>query len=218
MSDFQSQGGLIVERDGAVQVITLDRPAAGNTVDLPLSRALMLAAIACDRDDDVRAVLLRSNGRFFCAGGDIGQFGQAGDALPGQLLELTALLHSATARFARMNKPLVTAVQGFAAGAGLGLAIMGDIVIAGEAAAFTPAYAGIGLSPDAGATWLLPRLVGLRRAQQMMLLNTKLDAQAALAAGLVTEVVPDDRLQDHALAIAQRLAAGPTAAFARTRA
>ncbi len=129
----------------------------------------------------------------------------------------TAYLRSAVARLAQMDKPLVVAVQGFAAGAGFSLAMLGDIVIAGHAAQFTLAYTGIGLTPDGGASWLLPRLVGLRKAQEMILMNTRLGADDALAAGLVTRVVPDAELAAEALRIAKALAAGPTRAFGRTR-
>ncbi|MET0238534.1 MAG: enoyl-CoA hydratase/isomerase family protein [Sphingobium sp.] len=205
------------ERVGAVAVITIDRPQAGNAIDVAMSRELMLAAIACDRDASIRAVLLRSEGKLFCAGGDIGAFSGAGDKAPDLLSEETAYLHAAVARLARMDKPLVTAVQGFAAGAGFSLAILGDLAIAGRAAQFTLAYTGIGLTPDGGASWLLPRLVGLREAQRLILTNARLTADEALAIGLVTEVVDDDALDAAALGWAERLAAGPTKAFARCR-
>lgn len=153
----------------------------------------------------------------FCVGGDIGAFAGAGERLPDLLLEETGYLHSAVARLARMNKPLVTAVQGFAAGAGFSLAMLGDIVLAGRSAQFTLAYTGIGLSPDGGASWLLPRLVGFRRAQDMILRNARLNAEQALEEGLVTEVIDDLALNEHALAVADELASGPTRAFGRVR-
>jgi len=205
------------ERDGAVAVITLHRPQAGNAIDVNMARDLMHAAILCDRDTSIRAVLLRSEGKLFCAGGDIGGFSGAGDKVPDLISEETAYLHAAVARFARMDKPLVTAIQGFAAGAGFSLAMLADIAIAGEAAQFTLAYTGIGLTPDGGASWLLPRLVGLRKAQEMILLNSRLSAAEALAAGLVTQVVADADLDGAARATAQKLANGPTKAFARSR-
>jgi 2-(1,2-epoxy-1,2-dihydrophenyl)acetyl-CoA isomerase len=133
------------------------------------------------------------------------------------LLEETALLHAAITRLARMQKPLITAIQGFAAGAGFSLAMLGDIVLASRSAQFTLAYTGIGLTPDGGTSWLLPRLVGLRRAQAMILLNPRLSAEQALTEGLVTEVVEDDLLYERAHAIARELAAGPSKAFGRVR-
>jgi 2-(1,2-epoxy-1,2-dihydrophenyl)acetyl-CoA isomerase len=214
----EEQAVLRIEREGAVVVLTLNRPRAGNALDLVLSRALMNAAIACDQDATVRAVLLRSEGKLFCAGGDLGAFARAGDKVPDLISEETAYLHAAVARLARMDKPLVTAVQGFAAGAGFSLAVLGDIVLAGKAAQFTLAYTAIGLTPDGGASWLLPRLVGLRKAQQLILTNARLSADEALAIGLVTEVAADDALDGVARGWAQRLADGPTRAFARSRA
>jgi len=183
-----------------------------------MSRELLLAAIACDRDPAIRAVLLRSEGKLFCAGGDIGGFSGAGDKMSDLISEETAYLHAAVARFARMDKPLVTAVQGFAAGAGFSLAMLADIVLAGEAAQFTLAYTGIGLTPDGGASWLLPRLVGLRKAQELILTNARLSAEEALEIGLVTQVVANAELDAAARAWAVRLAAGPTKAFAHSRA
>ena len=213
-----TEAPLHVEMRKGVAILTLDRPDHGNALDLPLSQALMEQAIICDTNPAVRAVLLRARGRFFCVGGDIGAFAASGDGIPALLLRVTALLHSAVSRLARMDKPLITEVQGFAAGGGFGLAMLGDFVVAGESAQFTLAYSGIGLSPDCGGSWLLPRLVGLRRAQEMILLNTRLDARSALEQGLVTEVVEDGALTERAFAIAEQLARGPTRSFAAARA
>lgn len=213
----ESQSSLRFEREGAVAVLTMDRPHAANSLDLALSRELMEAAIAVDRDESVRAVLLRSEGKLFSGGGDVGSFARAGDKVPNLISEETAYLHAAVARFARMDKPLVTAIQGFAAGAGFSLAVLGDIVVAGKAAQFCLAYTGIGLTPDGGASWLLPRLIGLRKAQQLLLTNARLSADDALEIGLVTEVVPDEELDAAARGWAARLAEGPTRAFARCR-
>lgn len=206
------------ERDGSVAIITINRPQAGNAIDIPMAHELLHAAIACDCDAGIRAVLLRSEGKLFCAGGDVGAFAGAGDKVPDLISEETAYLHAAVARFAGMDKPLVTAVQGFAAGAGFSLAMLGDIVIAGKAAQFTLAYTAIGLTPDGGASWLLPRLVGLRKAQQLILSNARLSADEALDIGLLTDVVADEALDDAGRDWARRLAAGPTKAFARSRA
>jgi 2-(1,2-epoxy-1,2-dihydrophenyl)acetyl-CoA isomerase len=213
----QTYETLKFEHDGAVAIVTLHRPQVGNAIDVVMARELMQVSIACDNDSAIRAVLLRSEGKLFSAGGDVGAFSGAGDKAPHLLSEETAYLHAAVARFARMDKPLVTAIQGFAAGAGFSLAMLADIVIAGEAAQFTLAYTGIGLTPDGGASWLLPRLVGLRKAQEMILMNSRLTADEALAAGLVTQVVPDAELDGAARAIAHKLAHGPTKAFARSR-
>ena len=208
---------LLRELQGGVLTLTLNRPDAGNAVDLELARALMLAAIECDEDRAIRCVVLTGAGRLFCAGGDIADFAAAGERTSALIKELTAYLHSAIARFARMEKPLITAVNGAAAGAGFSLAILGDIALASTAASFNLAYAGIGLSPDGGATWLLPRLIGLRRAQELMLTGERLSAAQAAALGLVTRTVEAAELAGEAAKLALRLAAGPMQALGRTR-
>ncbi|WP_031298796.1 enoyl-CoA hydratase/isomerase family protein [Sphingobium lactosutens] len=213
--DYKS--GVQILRDGAVATILMNRPDAGNALDLDTSRELLDAAVAVDCDDTVRAVLLASEGKLFCAGGDISGFASAGDRVAQLVSMETAYLHGAVSRLARMNKPLVVAVQGFAAGAGFSLAMLGDIVIAAQGAQFTLAYTGIGLTPDGGASWLLPKLVGLRKAQEMILLNPRLSAQQALESGLITRVVPDLELKEEAQRVVQQLASGPTRAFGRVR-
>jgi 2-(1,2-epoxy-1,2-dihydrophenyl)acetyl-CoA isomerase len=194
---MNSSATLLFERDGSVAKLTLNRPDVGNAIDLSLAKGLMKAAIDCDEDDSIGCVVLTGAGRFFCTGGDVGGFVSAGDAVPSFLKELTAYLHMAIARLARMQKPLITAINGPAAGAGLSLAVLGDIALSARSAHFTPAYAGIGLSPDGGSTWLLPRLVGLRRAQEIILTNK--------------------RLGDEVRAIVAQLEKSTTAAIGRTR-
>jgi 2-(1,2-epoxy-1,2-dihydrophenyl)acetyl-CoA isomerase len=213
-----TQQPLLFERGGPVARLTLNRPEVGNAIDLPLARALMAASIACDEDDTIRCVLLSGAGKLFCAGGDVAAFAAAGEQVPQLLKELTANLHMAISRFARMNKPLVTAINGAAAGAGFGLAILGDIVLAARSAKLVTAYGGIGLSPDGGATWLLPRLVGLRRAQELALTDRRLTADEALALGLVTAVSEDASLMADASAQASKLADMAVRAIGRTRA
>jgi 2-(1,2-epoxy-1,2-dihydrophenyl)acetyl-CoA isomerase len=205
------------EREGAVAKLTLDRPRVGNAINVPLARALMEAAIECDENHAIRSVLLTGAGRLFCSGGDVGEFAAASDSVAPLLKELTAYLHMAIARFARMGKPLVTAINGPAAGAGMSLAILGDIAIAAETAHFTMAYTTVGLSPDGGSTWLLPRLVGLRRAQEMIMTNPRITAADAVTLGLITRQVADSLLMDEASTIANQLANGPTFAFGKTR-
>lgn len=208
---------LLIRNDQGVTTLTLNRPKAGNAIDLEMARALLQAAIDCDEDPDVRCVVLTGAGRLFCAGGDIGAFAGAGDKLPSLLKALTAYLHTAISRLARMNKPLVTAVNGPAAGAGFSLAILGDLALAARSASFTLAYSGIGFSPDGGSTWLLPRLVGLRRAQELALTNRRLEAPEAAEIGLITRCVDDERFAAEVEALAQGLSRGPTGAFGRTR-
>jgi 2-(1,2-epoxy-1,2-dihydrophenyl)acetyl-CoA isomerase len=208
---------LLFERDGAIARLTLNRPTFGNAIDVPMAKALMEAAIECDEDDAIRCVLITGAGRLFCAGGDVGAFATVGEAIPNLLKELTSYLHSAISRLARMNKPLVTAINGPAAGAGFSLAILGDVVLAAPSAHFTLAYAGIGLSPDGGATWLLPRLIGLRRAQELALTNKRSTADEAAALGLVTRVVAEGALEAEAQLVTQSIAASAVGALGRTR-
>jgi 2-(1,2-epoxy-1,2-dihydrophenyl)acetyl-CoA isomerase len=152
-----------LETKDSVAWITLTRPQAGNTIDVAMARALMEASLSVDEDDAVRAVVLTGEGRLFCGGGDVQSFASAGEGVPALIKQITGPLHVAIARLARMNKPLVTLINGPAAGAGLSLAVLGDIALAARSAHFTVAYTAIGLTPDGGASWLLPRLVGMRR-------------------------------------------------------
>ncbi|MET0374764.1 MAG: enoyl-CoA hydratase-related protein [Rhizorhabdus sp.] len=198
--------------------LALDRPEAGNALTIPLARALLRAAIAADEDESVRCVVLTGRGRLFCAGGDVSGFVGGAVEAARHIKEITAYLHAAIARLMRVNKPLVTAINGPAAGAGLGLAIMGDVAIAARSAHFTVAYGAIGLTPDAGVSWLLPRLIGLRRAQEMALGNRRVGAEEAVAIGLVSRVVDDADLAGAVEATAAQLAASATEAIGRTRA
>ncbi|TAK53593.1 MAG: enoyl-CoA hydratase [Gammaproteobacteria bacterium] len=208
---------LLARRADGVVTITLNRPQVGNAMNLNVTRELLRAAIACDEDPAVRCVVLTGAGRLFCAGGDLADFAEAGDRLPVLLKELTAALHMAIARFARMEKPLVTIINGPAAGAGFSLALLGDIVLAARSAHFTLAYGGIGLSPDGGVTWLLPRLAGLRRAQELILTNRRIDADEAADLGLITRAVDDESLAGQAEVLATSLGASATFALGKMR-
>ena len=208
---------LVVTVDGPVATLRLNRPTVGNSLDVALARALMEAAIRCDEDPAIRVVVLTGTGRFFCAGGDVGAFGAAGAAAPALVKEITGYLHSAIARLARMAKPLITVVNGPAAGAGFSLAILGDIALSARSAHYTLAYTAIGLTPDGGSTWLLPRLVGLRQAQELALTNRRVSAEDAVTMGLITRVVDDADLTAAALTLAQELGHGATQALGQTR-
>jgi 2-(1,2-epoxy-1,2-dihydrophenyl)acetyl-CoA isomerase len=208
---------VLVAAEGAVARLTLNRPDKGNLIDQAMAEALVAAAQACDRDAAIRCVVLTGAGRFFCAGGDLGLFGDAGARLPLVLSDLANTLHKAVACLARMRKPLLVLANGPAAGGGLSLALAGDVVLAARSAHFMTAYGTIGLSPDGGMSWLLPRLVGLRRAQELLMTNRRLTAEEAEAIGLVTRMVDDDVLEAEGAAVAAQLAAAPTAALAAAR-
>lgn len=207
---------LIARRD-AVAWITLNRPEVGNAIDLALARALHDAVDEAARDPHARCVVIGANGRLFCAGGDVAQLDAAGDDRPRLLDEILASLHPAMLTLARMEKPLVTAVNGPAAGAGLGLAAIGDIVLASPAAHFTMAYPKIGLTPDAGTTWLLPRLIGLRRAQEMALTNRRICAQEAEEMDLITRVIDEGMLESEVATTANALAGSAVGALGKTK-
>lgn len=205
-----------LSRNEGVGVLTLSHAEGGNALSVAMAEALAKAVHEAANDPDVRCVLLTGSGRFFCVGGDVKSMGAANDV--GALLDrITTPLHETVATLLRMDKPVVVAVNGPVAGGGLGLALAGDIVIAAQSAHFSLAYAGIGFSPDGAATWLLPRLIGLRRTQELALLNKRLSSADAAALGLVTRVVADDELIADAAATAEALADGPVAAFASTR-
>ncbi len=197
--------------------LTLDRTDAANAMNMALGRELFEAAIACDESADIRAVLLTGAGKMFSAGGDLRYFASRGDELGAALKELTGNLHAAIARLAHMDAPVVCAVNGMAAGAGFSLAASCDYVIAAASAKFTLAYTAAGLSPDGSATWFLPRLVGLRRARELMLTNRTLSAEEARDIGIIDRVVDDQELGAEALKQAEAFAAGPTLAFGATK-
>ncbi len=200
-----------------VATITLDRPKAGNAMNLALTRELGQAAQICDRDPTIKTVLLTGKGRFFCVGGDLKAFSTFGDEADLRVKALADELHKAISIFARMSAPLVVAVNGPAAGAGFSLSLVGDYVVAAQSATFSMAYTAAGLSPDGSSTYFLPRLVGLRRAQELAFTNRTLDANDAMEWGLVTRVVTDEALLDEAAAICSRLAAGPADAQATVK-
>ncbi|HWG39452.1 MAG TPA: enoyl-CoA hydratase-related protein [Candidatus Acidoferrales bacterium] len=192
--------------------VTLNRPQANNSLDLEMAKHLMAVALRCESDHDARAVLLKGAGKSFCAGGDVKAF-VAQKELPAYLREITSYLHRAISCFTRLDAPVIAAVHGPAAGGGFSLAISCDLVIAAESATFLMAYSKIGMAPDGGSTYFLPRLVGLKRAMELALTNRALSAREACEWGLVTDVVAQENLASRAEELAQSLAQGPTGAF-----
>ncbi len=201
----------------SIATITLNRPNEANALSLRMAQDLHLVANHCDANAEIRAVILTATGKMFCAGGDIISFAKAGEGVNEMMRNMTTYLHAAIARFQRMNPPLIMAVNGTAAGAGLSIMLTGDIVLAASSAKFTMAYTGIGVSPDGSSSFFLPRIVGSLKAKEMMLLNPRYDAEQAKAMGLVTEVLPDDQLMARAQTLARQLAAGPTLAYGEVK-
>ena len=204
---------ILVEREGPIKIITLNRPEAANALNDQLSMEFYDAICECSTDDSVRAVLLTGKGKMFCGGGDLKFLLSKNKEVKKMLLKMTNYLHGAIARMAKMNAPVVIAVNGSAGGGGLSLAISGDIVISAESAKYTLAYTKAGLSPDASSTFYLPRLVGLRRAKELMLTSRIFTAQEAYDMGMIDRVVEDEKLMDEARQQTEELASGATQAY-----
>ncbi len=196
--------------------LTLDRPDARNTISLEVARDLHHATEELAANESVRAVLLSGRGDAFCAGGDLKSFHSQKD-MASHIHEVTSYLHPAIENLDHLHAPVVAAVRGAVAGAGLGLACVADIVLASTTARFVSAYTKIGLTPDGSTSWWLPRLVGTRRALELTLTNRVLDAEEACAWGIVTRVVDDEQLDKQADALVAELASGPTGAYAGAR-
>jgi 2-(1,2-epoxy-1,2-dihydrophenyl)acetyl-CoA isomerase len=203
-----------VERSGGVATIRLARPQALNAISLALGRGLARAVLELDEDPSVRCIVLTGAGSAFSVGGDIHEFDANALRIGAHVKELAGLLHGAIARLARAAKPVICSVNGVAAGGGFGLSVCGDIVVAAESARFVPAYASIGGALDGGFSYFVPRLIGLRRAQELYFTNRALTAREALEWGLVTREVPDTELSAVTATLASQLARGPTRAFA----
>lgn len=201
-----------------IATVTLNRPEVFNALDAQLARELHDAIIASSEDEAVRVVVLTGTGRAFCAGGDVKGFCDTIDTIGAHVKRLTTELHGAVSRMIRMPKPVISAVNGVAAGGGMSLALAGDLILATASARFTMAYTQIGASPDGSSTFTLPRLVGVKRALELTLLNPVLSAQEAKEWGIVNRVYPDDAFQAEVQTIATQLAQGPTLAYGRTKA
>lgn len=199
-------------RDG-IAFLTLSRPAAANTINLQFGREFLAAAFAIEASSAVRAIVLTGRGKNFCFGGDLKGMVNTGGDVQAYLSELTVDLHAGMAHLARLDAPVIAAVNGTAAGAGLGLVLAADLAIAARSAKFVAAYTAVGLTPDASCTFLLPRAVGTKRAMELLMTNRVLDAEQALDWGLVNQVVDDATLIDTATALATTLASGPLGAY-----
>ena len=208
---------VVVDVRDSVAHVVLCRGEAGNAIDLAMARDLLEAARTC-RAEEVRAVLLRGEGRSFCVGGDLREFSTVDDGRQrDHMLAVTGALHDALRTFSAMDAPLVAAVHGAVAGAGVGLAAAADLTIAAEETTFVLAYTGIGYTPDAGLSWSLPRLVGPKRALDLLLTNRRFSAEEAAEMGLITRVAADGTLIDEARQLAAQLAQAATSALGATK-
>lgn len=207
-------GPLLITDRGAVRTLTLNRPAAYNAFDLALKGELLTALDVAGRDRSVRALVITGSGRAFSAGQDLKEHLALVAARDERVARAVGEFYNPLVRaLLGLRKPVIAAVNGPAAGAGAGLALACDLRVAAASATFTMAFAGVALSADTGASYLLPRYVGYGRASAMMLLGEKVDAAEALRIGLADRVVDDADLAGAVEALADRLAAGPTRAY-----
>jgi 2-(1,2-epoxy-1,2-dihydrophenyl)acetyl-CoA isomerase len=217
------------QAEDGVGTITIDRPLRFNSLDVRTAQDLRRAALAFARDEKVRVVVLRGTNGVFCSGADLKYIRSGGadddlgylqpDARPvprgyGEIFkQILEYLHSTISEIRRASKPFIAAVDGVAAAGGFGVAMSCDLVVASERSWFEWAYSRTGLTGAESSTFFLPRLIGLRRALELVLLNPRLTAARAQQLGLVTEVYPDDRFDAEVTALARRLAEGPVRAF-----
>ena len=208
---------LLFDIQNNIATITLNRPEAANAMDPLMARELSDIAIICDESPEVRAVVIASTGKMFCAGGDLGVFAEAGDKVSAVIKQMAGDLHMGISRLSRMNAPVIAAVNGTAAGAGFSLALSADLVVSVDTAKFVMAYTNAGLSPDGSSSYFLPRRVGDRRARELMLTNRVLNAEEALDWGVINQIVSPDELDTTVAELATKLATGPTLAFGQVK-
>jgi 2-(1,2-epoxy-1,2-dihydrophenyl)acetyl-CoA isomerase len=220
---------IISERGDGVGIITIDRRARFNSLDVRTAQDLRRAALQHARDEGIRAVVLRGAGGVFCSGADLKYIRSGGDAgdlgylqpaarnVPsgyGEIFkQILEYLHSTISEIRRSHKPFIAAVDGIAAAGGFGLAMSCDLVFASSRASFEWAYSKTGLTGAESSTFIVPKLIGLRRAMELLLLNPRLDAERAMEIGLVTAVFPAESFDDEVMRMARRLAAGPAGAY-----
>lgn len=209
-----SSGTILVEESGGVGRITLNRPEVLNALNVEMANAFLAACQRLTQASGVRVIVIQGSGRAFMAGGDLAAMSTDPVNVAGQLI---SAMHSALQLLANGPAPVIASLHGAVAGAGVSLAMAADLAIASDDAKFNLAYAGVGGSCDLGASWSLPRIVGLRRALEIAMLNPTIGAHKAADWGMVNEVVTADALPGAVDALAQRLANGPTVALRKIR-
>lgn len=203
-----------LDRDDGVAWIRLDRPSAQHSLTAEMAAELRDISAWAATDESVRTIVLGGTGGLFCTGADLRTF-EGSPADERKLWNIARRLHAAINQLVRAPKPVITAVEGVAAGGGLGLALCGDLVYLADDTRLEFAYPRIGLSGDGGSSYLLPRLIGLRRARELALLDEPIDAIEAVDLGLATDVVSGDTLDEEVTTVARELANGPTRAYGR---
>ncbi|RDI44846.1 enoyl-CoA hydratase/isomerase family protein [Aquicella lusitana] len=197
--------------------ITFNRPAVMNSFDKQMADELESITEEVRANPDIRAVLLNGAGQLFMAGGDLQFFHERLNTMPAGVMKIVRTLNASIINLMHMPKPVVASVHGSVAGVGVSLMMACDLAIAAEKTKFTLAYTGIGISPDGGASFNLPRLVGVKKAMEWLLLSDIFDAHTAQAYGLINWVVPADKLTEETERLLKRLANGPTQSYARVK-
>ena len=213
---------VLLDIDGGVATLTLNRPQALNALNREMNEALIRCVTQVEHERSVRCVVIRGAGDNFMAGGDVKLFHSWIDKEPHErraaIERFIHEMHPVMISLRRMPKPVLASVQGAAAGFGVSLMAGCDLALAADDAVFTLAYTNLGASPDGGSTYALPRMVGMKRAMEIALLSERFDAATAQAYGLLNRVVPAAELEAETARLAARLAAGPTQAYANTKA
>jgi 2-(1,2-epoxy-1,2-dihydrophenyl)acetyl-CoA isomerase len=216
------ENNLLIDQRGSVRMITFNRPDKLNAFNGELTFKLQDALKEAEKDPETRCIVLTGAGRGFCAGQDLQDRMMAmasteAASRPSLADSIRRRYNPIITRIRRMEKPVIGAINGVAAGAGASVAFACDIRIASDTASFIQSFSKIGLVPDSGSTFFLPRLIGPTKALELMLTADKIDAQTALALGMVNKVVPFDKLMDETLKLAMQLSQGPTRAFGLTK-
>jgi 2-(1,2-epoxy-1,2-dihydrophenyl)acetyl-CoA isomerase len=214
MSDYTT---ISLSIDNHIAHLSLDAPTTGNSLTYKFSQEILAAVLHLSENKDVRAIILRAEGNFFCVGGDLKSFHDNIDHLSQSIHAITVNLHSAIMYLHKYCAPVVCAIQGTVAGGGIGLALCGDHILTAEHVKFNLAYTNAGLSPDCSTSYMLPRLIGLRKTQDLMFNNTTLTAQEALNIGLTSQITSAEELDEKALEIAQKWASGPVTAYRQVK-
>jgi 2-(1,2-epoxy-1,2-dihydrophenyl)acetyl-CoA isomerase len=212
------EGAALLTLDNGVAHLQLNRPESANGLDIPTLEALYAALMVCHGDRRVRVVLLTGKGANFCAGGDVHTFASKGSDLREYVRQATLHLQVVITAMVHLDAPVIAAVQGFAAGGGgMGLVCASDIVIAGQSSKYLAGATRVAMAPDAGLSVTLPRLVGARKAAEMLLMNPTMGADEALSLGLINKIVADDQLQEEAMTYAHKMAEGAPMALSATK-
>lgn len=212
-----TNASILLSLEGPVATICFNRPSALNALDQVMAGRFLAACQSIRAAHDVRVVVIKGEGRAFMAGGDLAGFHANISAAVQTANALIDPLHEALAILAELSQPVIASLHGAVAGAGVSVALACDLAIAADDVKFNLAYARIGTSPDAAGSWSLPRIVGLRKAMEMMLLADNFDGAEALRLGIINRIVPPSALSDQTRELAQRIAKGPTFAYGQTK-